>query len=137
MILLFHLKAGYILYVKVHSYNNPTNKCPGCFRFRMPGCCDDFTYTGTCHGSDKCDENFFYCLREFGTTSLTDPSKPTRCGENDAFGKLSGDNIDSADIDFSGSTALGLPNPIPLRNNTSGWEVSTFKLSEIKPPLIT
>ena len=86
----------------------------------MNGCCDDFDIPGTCTGHTKCDENFFYCLREFGTPKQT----PTRCGENDAFGKLSGDNIDSAEIDFSGNTALGLPNPIPLRNNTSGWEVS-------------
>lgn len=62
-------------------------------------------------------------MRPFGTTSPLNVTHPERCGNFDRFGVLSGVNRDSAEIDFSASNVLGLPNPIPLRGLTLSWQV--------------
>lgn len=120
------MQAGYTLYVRVHSYQNPSNKCSLCKTVRRPvGCCDNFSNPRTCTGRDRCDETFYYCLRNYRTVSAL-TANPKRCGEHDRMGKLSGVNIDSKEIDFSQSSALGLPNPIPLRGITFQWKVHNY-----------
>lgn len=57
------------------------------------------------------------------TEPPTDLTNLERCGAQDRFGKLSGVNVDSEEIDFTRSSVLGLQNPIPLRGLTLGWEV--------------
>lgn len=117
------MQAAYILNVRVHSYLGD-DKCPVCVEFARPGCCDNFSNTRTCTGNDRCDNTFFYCLRDFGTVTSLNTAGSERCGTNDKFGKLSGINVDSAPLNFSQDNVLGLPNPIPLRGPTIPWQVS-------------
>ena len=123
------MQASYILNVRVHSYDNPTNRCPFCyFDDQVTGCCDDFDQTRVCIGEDRCDNTFFYCLRDYSTVVTTESDTPPRCGEaNDRLGKLSEINIDGAEIDFTGSNPLGLSNPIPLRSH----EATTWNVRDI------
>lgn len=116
-------QAGYTLHVRTHSFDSPSNKCPNCPAPDTPGCCDRFGNIGTCRGQDRCDFTFYYCLRPFGTATPVNTTHPTRCGSHDRFGKVSGVNVDAAELDFSKSTVLGLPNPLPLRGLTLDWMV--------------
>lgn len=111
--------------MRVHSYHGD-DKCPVCIDFASPGCCDHFSNTRTCTGIERCDNTFYYCLRDFGTVSSLNTAGSERCGNNDRYAKLSGVNTDSAPLNFSQDTVLGLPNPIPLRGRTSTWAVSIY-----------
>jgi hypothetical protein len=118
-----HVQGAYTVSVRVHSYETDS-KCPTCFSFQQPGCCDDFLNTRTCTGTDRCDNTFFYCLRPKGTVEPMNTASSERCGADDRLGKLSGINIDSAPLNFSQDHVLGLPNPIPLRGSVeTAWEV--------------
>lgn len=117
--------------MRVHNYSNPTNRCPVCRdNDILPvGCCDRFTNLGSCEGADRCDNAFFYCLRELGSPPDEDPTQLRGlCGFHTREGKISQQNVDGEDIDFSQDNVLGLENPISLSGISSRWTVSLFFL---------
>ena len=111
--------------MKVHSYDNPTNRCPVCHEnptFPI-GCCDQFGSLGDCNGLAKCDNAFFYCLRELNTPPDDNPNAPKLCGFNNVGGVISRVNTDAAELDYSQRNVLGLSNPIRLTGITAKWKV--------------
>lgn len=112
--------------VKVHNYDNPTNRCPTCrhtVAFRQ-GCCDNFDNTDSCVGQDRCDNSFFYCLKALDSRPDSDPRDTSRCGFHSSEGTISHRNEDGAPIDFTRSTPLGIPNPFQLAGITAKWKVT-------------
>lgn len=115
-----YLQASYILNVRIHSYSGD-DKCPECYKFISPGCCDDFDNTRSCEGLHRCDITFFYCLRDYGTVPSQSVSAIESC--MDRLGMRSGVNIDNQQLDFTQESVMGLPNPIPLFGTTLAWQV--------------
>ena len=85
------------------AYNNPTN---GAAEWEGR-CCDD-PDADICSGGYRCDNFFVYCLRPYNTPATTDG-----CGES-VHSVISSRESNGGHIDFSGSIALGLPNPLSL-----------------------
>ena len=102
---------NYTVMVRSHSFSNPSNRCFQC----QLGCCDNYNSTTICAGSDRCDIIFTYYLCPFGSASCTDRA-----------GMRSGTAFDDRPIDFTQSTVLGLPNPLPLSGASERWEVNTM-----------
>lgn len=64
--MLIQAQGGYILSVRVHSYDNPSNRCAGCGA--LQGCCDSFTRIDCGdEESSACDNEFFVCLKPLGS----------------------------------------------------------------------
>ena len=97
--------GDYILEVRTHNYSNPNSL----LATASVVCCDE-----SC-GMPSCDNIFYYCLRSLGTSN-----KDGEC----SGGNRSHVNYDDAPLNFSQSTVLGLPNPLPLRGLTRNWTVS-------------
>ena len=128
------VKGRYYLNVEVHSYSNPANRCAsGCGQ----GCCDRPLQT-TCSSQDssRCDNQFFFCVRPFGTLA---PSLNTL--EAIASDTLNADlqnmlncsipyrsniNFNGQPINYVGQDFLGLPNPIPFMVTSRTQEVSVM-----------
>ena len=110
------MNGDYVLEVRTHSYNNPTNRCAGCGV--DDGCCDDFSLF-ECTGDLRCDTYFFYCLRMLGSSSSDGVC-------NNANGQVSTSYAepDGGEINFSQDMVLGLPNPLPLNGISNTWNVS-------------
>lgn len=112
-----YVNADYIVQVRTHSYSNPTNWCYAC---RIDdeddeyGCCDTFSQT-QCSGDQLCENQFYYCLRPFGSV-----------GDECTGGRMSTFNNNDEDIDFTQSVVLGLPNPLPLASTSLRWNVSRY-----------
>ena len=119
------LQAEYMVRVKVHGYDNPTNRCPTCRRSvaLQQGCCDNFDNTGSCEGNDKCDNSFFYCMKGLNSRPDSNPRETSRCGFHSSEGVISEQNVNGAPVDFSRNTALGIPNPFQLAGITPQWTV--------------
>lgn len=110
-----YVKADYVVYVRTHSYDNPTNTCADCrdARSNQLGCCDRFSMFN-CTGDLRCDNQFYYCLRTLGNT-----------GENCLGGQRSfNTQYNGAEVDFGRDRVLGLANPLPLNGISRVWEVS-------------
>ncbi len=128
------MRGDYILRVQVHAYDNPTNTCPVCGL--TEGCCDIFI-TSECTGLQKCDNEFFYCVRPLGSPSLTLDTLADTISERSISNRAaelqclqtqapfrSETNVDGASIDFSQAMFLGVPNPLQFQVTASEWEVS-------------
>lgn len=124
-----HIQAQYMVKVKVHGYDNPTNRCPTCRHSvaLQQGCCDNFDNTGSCEGEDKCDNSFFYCLKRLNSRPDSNPRETSRCGFHSSEGMISEQNVNGAPVDFSRSTALGIPNPFQLAGITLRWMVNILQ----------
>ena len=103
------IEGLYILQVQLLDYNNPTQQAVVSGQF---ACCDG------CIGTfrRRCDTFFIFCLRPLDTTGLG-------CGSSSGSEIQSGVNVNDADIDYSGSTVLGLNNPLNLPGLTNDWNV--------------
>lgn len=125
--------------MQVHSYENPTNHCPQCYREdpEARNCCDNFS-DNMCIGHERCDNTFFYCVRPIGTpvptqeTLFADDSieaplqvraSALQCMQSPSAFR-SDTNVDGGFVDYSGPTFLGLPNPMEFHVEASKWEVS-------------
>ena len=87
------------------------------------GCCDRFKNIGECSGEEKCDNAFFYCLRQSNTAPDDDPSSPRLCGFHNVNGITTAANPDGETIDFTRDRVLGQPNPLKLAGITPKWMV--------------
>jgi hypothetical protein len=94
--------------VRIHHYSNPNSLLVDGIR------CDTPWYTT----SARCDNVFHYCLRSINTSESND-----EC----SGGNRSDVNSNDTPLNFSQSTVLGLPNPLPLRGLTTQWTVSIKK----------
>ena len=126
--------------MRVHSYNNPNNSCLTCtddpnFEGQL-GCCDNFRRT-SCRAAERCDNEFFFCLRPLMTPPPGDTphaflqTVPERSVEQRAEmlqclqppGALrSGINRDGEQIYFNRTTFLGLPNPLEFSVSTCNFD---------------
>ena len=127
--------------MQVHFYNNPNNSCPTCtndpnFEGQL-GCWDNFEST-RCRMGNRCDNEFFFCLRPLMTPH---PGNTAQAFQETVYvrsveertellqclrppGALrSGINTNGRGIDYH-MTFLGLPNPLQFTVNASQWEVS-------------
>ena len=108
-----YVNGDYILEVRTHSYNNPTNRCAGCrMGLNDAGCCDDFSVF-ECTGDLRCDNYFYYCLRTLWSVGFV-------CDG----GQVSRSEPDGKTINFSQDMVLGLANPLPLNGISDAWNVS-------------
>ena len=130
------IKSDYVLRVRVHSYNNPSNRCAGCGETQ--GCCDRFNTT-QCDDppSLRCDNEFFFCVRPLGTAMPTTQSLLTSGGTRSSAEQRAADlqclqppaalrsdvNTDGEATEFIGPRFLGLPNPMEFHITASKWEV--------------
>ena len=114
------LQADYTLFVRVHNFKSPSHKCPVCRSrsSRLLGCCDNFSETSECTGSDRCDNSFQYCLRRLGSLPNTNPYHTASCRPV----TVTTSNTDGAELDFNSSILLGRSNPLQFRRS-GGWRV--------------
>ena len=103
--------------VLVSSYWNPSSRSAG----RDGACCDG--QGSSCGGNRRCDNYFFFCLRELGAPSSNDQA-------NCPLGRFD-TTTDSVMFDndyltfVEGETALnGLPNPLVFANIPGAYPVS-------------
>ena len=115
-----HTEGLYLAQIRVRSYSNPNNLCAECsfdHPFQSPfGCCDKFEETSFCTGTDRCDNYFTYCLREFGTIAASRDCTPDTTQRSDSQNS-------GGEIDFSQAQVLGLENPLQFSGITNNWEV--------------
>lgn len=118
-------QGRYVVKVRVHGYDNPTNKCPVCKDSEdlLPGCCDNSFNVGSCSEEERCDNGFFYCLKDYNSPPDSDPKQPTLCGFHTSDGQISHQNTDGTPIDFAADMVLGIPNPFQLPGITPKWMV--------------
>ena len=136
------VKGDYILRVQVSDYSNPRSTCVECRDNEDDplGCCDNNSET-ECSISQRCDNEFFYCLLpRAGATLTLDTIMESRTindatDRGEALGCLqpstalrSGRNLNDAPIDFLSETVLDLPNPLEFQIEAEEWEVSHLKL---------
>ena len=127
------MRGDYILSVQVHSYDNPESRCAGCSMYQ--GCCD-LDRINNC--GSLCDNEFFYCLRPWGTPNqsleviedtVDERSVETRaaalqCMESPAAVRTSQVDLDAdRNIVFTGTEYLGINNPIMFTVTMEKWEV--------------
>ena len=126
------VRGDYILSVQVHSYDNPESRCAGCSMFQ--GCCD-LDRINNC--GSLCDNEFFYCLRPWGTSNqslevkqvtVNERSVETRaaalqCMESPAAVRTKVDPDAARSIVFNGTEYLGIDNPIMFTVTMEKWEV--------------
>ena len=100
--------------VRVHGYNNPTNK--RILAFNITACCDG-SDSDVCGGSQRCDNRFRFCLRSPGNRAIgTSTCMSTVLNSTQT-------NWNGAPIDFTQPTWLGLDNPLMLSGISTAWEV--------------
>ena len=116
------VQGHYVVELRLNRYSNPSGRCGHgdvCHNlFDQLYCCDSFS-TRNCHGDERCDSYFKYCLRPFGEVQLTSQ----QCFFNQV---RSSTNPDDGPLDFSQSTVLGLNNPLRLFGQ-GAYDVSYFK----------
>lgn len=118
-------RGSFLVQLNVDSYANPSNKCAEC-SISNPltgpyGCCDGFNL-GICSESERCDNYFRYCLREYGTSIET---LGCTLGEVITSNHPEGRDF-NRDTDFSSSSVLGLDNPLTLQGVNRQWQVHSF-----------
>ena len=96
------VKGDYLFVVTTHGFNNSGSLLSN-------GACCDHDEGGSC-AVPGCDSFFRYCLRR------------SRNGL-DEHCRTSQTNFDDGHLDFSESTFLSLPNPLPLQGLTRNWNV--------------
>ena len=107
------MHGDYDIIVRIYNYTNPTNT--GAFR-GADRCCDWDRQDGVCSTSRRCDNIFTFCVKTLddsadGTSSCMSDLMTSQTNDNDAL------------IDFTGSTWLGLDNPLRLTGITTAWQV--------------
>lgn len=100
-------EGRYEVSVKLNSYSNPNLECANC-RNGERGACDT--------RSINCDNVFSFCLMNIDSNSMECPPGSLSSTVND----------DSAQIDFTAATVLGLPNPFILEGLSNILAVSCF-----------
>ncbi len=113
------VRGDYRVVADLSSYANPTERCEECGVDRGLGqtCCDA-TRNNSCTGNARCDNKFYYCLRELGAEGVE--SDPLDCNPL----VTTETNRNGETIEFNQSTVLGLPNPLSLTGLAPQWEVS-------------
>ncbi len=113
----FCVHGDYVIIARVHSYTNPSNT--GVFRVSRgaSNCCDGTRQNGVCSGWRKCDNRFTFCVKTLG--DLADGT--SSCMSEVLMSTET--NVDDAPIDFTGSTWLGLDNPLRLNGISTPWQV--------------
>ena len=106
----------------------------------MRTCCDDKDDTNGCGGSDRCDNQFFYCLMPLGSVPSNSTIFSTE-DENDVIvrardlGCLQPSTALRSDVNRNGGTidffdpsgrVLELPNPLEFVVNAIRWQVGTL-----------
>ena len=129
-------RGDYVLRVRIHSYDNPTNDCAGCDGSQNQRCCDSFDPQCGDDTGLRCDNEFFACVRPLNTSrptlqtsidsvpvrSLQRRAELLQCLQPPAAIR-SGVNTDAGPIDFMGPTFLGTPNPMEFQVTATEWEV--------------
>lgn len=118
-------QAEYDLHIRLYGYSNPTNRCPLCRQNPLlpPGCCDNHSNLGSCQGDERCDNAFFYCLKQLNLPPDSDPAATTLCGFQNNEGRISHINPNGEPIDFSRDRVLDIPNPFTLPGISPQWQV--------------
>lgn len=125
--------------IQTSDFANPANTCAEC---EDQGCCDVDAINNTCSdmGNERCDDEFFYCLRPLGTpvptvnssvdVSVLERSVAVRADSlqclqtSRAFRSEVNDN--SGPVDYSSVTLLGQPNPLEFQVNDTEWKVGSM-----------
>ena len=121
----FQVKGLYKLEVHIHSYDNPSGRCPGCIE-RLntePGCCDLYSDLDSCMGDDKCDTYFIYAVGTLDSSQPGDNCSSSELQSNQSTRQVSLHNEDDRYLDFSNKTVLGLSNPLILHGVDDAWRV--------------
>ena len=116
--------------VRLNGYSNPTGKCGEQACHNPLGqlyCCDNFSKTTNCIGTDLCDSYFTYCLRPFGEVRLNSP----RCSQSNhnQSRARSSTNRNDGPLDFSKSRVLDLDNPQTLSGLEGAYNVCCLNSS--------
>ena len=118
------VQGCYVVKVRLNRYRNKGGRCgeEACLNERgQLNCCDNLSNTGNCHGNERCDSYFKYCLRPFGEGLLNSPGCLTN-QERATSSSNPNDYITS--FEFSHSTVLGLNNPQNLSGLEGAYNVS-------------
>ena len=123
--------------MRVHAYNNPTNRCAG----HQGGCCDGFS-PNDCDTDEtlRSDNEFFFCVRPLNTPipqrqtiidSVSERRVPSRavqlqCLQPPAAIRTNVDD-DAGPVNSVGELFLGMPNPMVFPVASQEWEVSREK----------
>ena len=127
--------------IQTNDFANPASTCAEC---KDQACCDD-AIDNICSdmGDERCDDEFFYCLRPLGTPvptvvnssvdasmlerSVADRANSLQC-LRDSMAFRSEVNENSAPVDYFSVTLLGQPNPLEFQVNDTEWKVGLIAL---------
>ncbi len=110
------MHGDYIIIVRIYDYSNPSNT--GVDRGASK-CCDSNRETGdVCNETRRrCDNRFTFCVK-----TLDDSADGTSSCMSEVL-MTSVINFNDAPINFTGSTWLGLDNPLRLNGTSTAWQV--------------
>ena len=118
LIAIYPLQADYDIFVGIHSFTNPTEKCPVCRNDPLQpfGCCDRFDEVNECTGDNRCDYIFYYCNRPLGSPPNTDPHNIASC-------QITVPSLNEVP-DFNRSVVQQVSNPLKFETRPGSWRVS-------------
>ena len=108
------MHGDYVIIVRIYDYSNPSNTGVD----RGPdNCCDDTRQSGVCSSLRRCDNRFTFCVKTLGDSA----DGTSSCMSEVLMTSVT--NFNDAPIDFTGSTWLGLDNPLRLNGISIAWQV--------------
>ena len=108
------MHGDYVIIVRIYDYSNPSNTGVD----RGPdNCCDDTRQSGVCSSLRRCDNRFTFCVKTLGDSA----DGTSSCMSEVLMSTET--NLNDAPINFTGSTWLGLDNPLRLNGISTAWQV--------------